>query len=924
MKFSNLVDNLTSLKLKGFGKNFYGKVSNEAPLASLIGCVTDYATNMRQNLALYDSVACGLTSLEGVFDWYAKVEVDKSLGSIDPSVDTVIDISQDEGDAVICGFSRAQDVVDSGNFVTVTSKSGLAYALTVINGTLYSSNVNNKLVPVLWPSGAGYKVRVNWPSSSSEFEDENTISINNTISRSVSIIGSVTSNLPTDGTIMDRLIRIVKSIDDGAEPITYGDAIEVINDKYETGESTIGGTLIEVQDEVLPEPEPVVDDSDSVVVITEGLVESTTMNEVICDSVDALQTNTISGYLETAQVKYDSKKTVRTFVQKLVNSYKVGGLRGFLLFIIRLIKAQGSIADKDGKMMFTDNAALIPKEFIVGIVGTIIGAVLTVVGTILTIVAPIIGIIVSGIGSLLWSVLGSVKSTYNDTFSRMEEFLTETEELFALPYSPIALFRGSSAVSDSLFKWYLDYYKTHQHCTYVQVPGGVLFVGPGKFADNGELTEARFEFHPFTLPINSYGWIKFQAMFRDDEYTGKHRIHARIIDSRYIYSAWSNILSDSSCYSTPSNTPDGHLSEANDKKTSSSVIACCGVFLYWLSMVDHYSDGIDGTVYDLIPAGYSNSAEEILDSSHNFSSASGSGWCIQALGALASLLTSPEDLESWAGSHLWNGSSSVNTLNWANLLKCADAISTGSGNKFIGSVVFYESGHYYVFDSYFERSDLRTIKKYCRQLTDPEDYSIGSTILWNIGVPRPLPERPRYSIIPPTINRSTYWLWAALGIAITTAVTVGAVVGSIKYNKWRRTRQLTNAENANSARSQYANAIAGVKEVYNPETHQYDYYEFDVNSEEGQAYINSALKNYKQVCLKNNLMANVVGGTRYDYSSFWGNKEETADSVESPADNLKKALFGEEEDIIDVESIDNPQPNLSDVIRLINPSALLP
>jgi hypothetical protein len=498
-----------------------------------------------------------------------------------------------------------------------------------------------------------------------------------------------------------------------------------------------------------------------------------------------------------------------------------------------------------------------------------------------------------------------------------------------VPYLPVALYRGTASVSNKRFQWYKEYYKASGSCTYIQVPGGALFIGPRSFNDSGDVVSVNFEFHPFCHLVNSYGWIKFQAMARHGGLTPSESTHIytlRVVKPDVIWTAWYSIIRDTSCYTVLNNGSDGYLSNTNSNALAASAAACCGVFLYWLSMIDSYdtlhNSGHDDDYRLYGPFWHGNPDVSHISTIYQYDNEGGAGWCLEVLGCLACLDSDPAGAQEYIRGYVTGGAvpGDHNRIDWKNFIEMANAITSTSDATPITSIGYEENGYAYQVSSISVTRSLPLLGPICSSLYEINDYDNPESKVWswNIGQPLLLPDKPIYSFYPPSINSSTYWLWAALGIAVTTAVTVGAVVGAVKFNKWRKQKQLEHIANAEEKRQTATSAMRGVKQEWNEETHRYEDVPFDVSSEEGQQYVNSCMKDYKKTVLTNNISANLIGGTRYDYTSYYGDASETNDDASSSAkERLGNVLYGGSNE--DASQLDesNAQVDLSPIINLI-------
>lgn len=928
MTFNQIINNISTLKLRDTGNGFVGKISDNAPLATLISPVIQWYNQLKTKLSQYDCLASAFSSCESVINEYAAAELPNSSDPIPTNTDRIIEVSEEEFSALHQSIKQVEQALSPGEHVTVTSVSGLAYYLSTDDSNIFCRNVSNHDVPVAWKEGSVYKLRVNWPSTSSSFtpSDSHLVNRNNIRILTLENCQANTPSVMNDSTVSDGIISLARSISPNSDVNTIKDASDIIGQTLGLQDESVYVVQRALNEAEVPQSEEHPDSMDSFLLIADGLVQSGTINGVICDSIEAMQHNTLSSYFdELTDSASDTKQGVKLLVQRLRSSYRTGGIRGFLLCLIRLIKGQASVRDENGIFVFADNNALVPKEFLVGIIGTVISAVASVVGLIASMIAPIAGAIISSIGSLAWSVIGSAKSTYSDTKASALIPIDDYESISMVPYSPISLLQGVVPANNQSMKWYREYYEVTNSCAMVSVPGGAMFVGPGEFAANGTISKVKFEFHPFSNVVNGYGWYDFWSSAWSHKFgslTEVYEFALNIASPDQICYKWRGIISDPEKYDTLNNDADGTLSVEDDSALLASTMACTGVFIWWLTSVLHYNTLKQRNDFANLkymgPAWTNSSTASNNHYNYSLESGNGIGWCMWVLAALADAVSSPAEVINF----LKDKTSSTHDLDWKNFINCCKAINESNSNN-ICSSIGYISGESTSTSTYYVYSNSLTFSKnpvflgrVMNEIYNIQDYNNPSSKIysWNIGDPLLLPDKPIYAMRPPGINASTYWLWAVLGIAVTTAVTIGAVVGAVKFNKWRKTQQFKNTVKANNAREKATAAMNGQLMEKDPETGEP--LTFDVNSPEGQGYINSCMKDYKRTCRVNNIMAHLIGGTRYDYTSFYGDaSEENSPSDVDSQSRLKELVFGSSED--SESDLNNVQDNVSAVITLI-------
>jgi hypothetical protein len=829
-------------------------ITANSPISSLLPALNAYAAQLQERQAGYDALILAMSSSSEYLE--DNEDVDARAGYSPRFVST----DQETCEMILDGFKNASSLLSTapegaGGNLTITSMAGQTFSLQHGAWTDPSTGVTTYLrnitktgtVALITEDVHGeWKINTRFCPITANYSDaiSGAFDSGQTIQSLFDNICAY-NGINTAGMTISRMALAVKSkLSLSATDDILSIARAVATHYGVKVSEQIQTTLQSVIDKLRTDPNQYIFENGAS--ILKGCVASGELNSYITLATQAICNCSFANWLAATRESIAEKsKVIRTFFGRLASHYAQGGLRGAIQYIICFAKGGNSLTDDEGLLTFTDNKSLLPREFIVGILAQVVQVVSIVVSMIVACFSRVLGAILSVAATVLWSVIGSAISTNSDTRSSFTVLEDYNAEVAILPCAPLSMLQGEIDISfmPSIFQWYLDMVSLGSPVVYANVPGGILYIGPGGYSDDGSsITTIRWEFHPSTMPLDRWATrLFFSAIVSVSDDDGPRLSLTKLRKaggSQYIANAWHDLLNynsarDADVYNDPST---GRLSQANDNLELGSVCFSTVVFLAWIAIQN-----------DVI---YGKAAPKKDDEDYEF--------FIGPYITDHNLEYIMHDAAAWFG-----GSTAVHVSSWNDLTKCAINICN---NNYRGAFSFHDTDG----DGYEYKSS-----------------QFSSDVSWVImkgnfyGEANILPSRTEYELQLPKFNSRTYWTWVAATAIATATIAAVTIVATVKFKLFAKRKRADNVARYNSVRDDYNNAVNGTKTVIDPETGEQKQVPFDVNSEEGKAYINSKYKEYKRTARINNLWARIIGGTRYDITTFYGEAADESEGVSS-------------------------------------------
>lgn len=588
-----------------------------------------------------------------------------------------------------------------------------------------------------------------------------------------------------------------------------------------------------------------------------SMIKSASLNGEMIEAASALAAGRSIQYFSGISAKLaDAKFGARTFLLNISKSYASGGLKGAIYYIFSIIKGTDSLTDEDGRLSFTDNAALRPVEYIVGMITQIVTTLAMMISTILSIFFKAFTAIAQAIGTIAWSVIGSFRYDLHSTYCSLTTDDSDDGSVSILNACPFAIFRGELSTVPA---WYMDYFLDGYPVIYVDVVGGIILIGPGSFDDSQGTqmtpTSVRWEFHPSSVPFNQSAVVSPAI-----EWPG---VSAPLggIETSWILSVidYSGCVSDyedalNHVSTSFANSDEGHLTELQDQQLFRNVCWYSAMFFTSLLYFDpEFQSAKQGRQHSLFCGFRRDRSRDLI----NF--------------------------VCYYGSIMYYArpTTSAEPADWSELIRLCDEFN----NKGAGTYTFSYRDMTHTWPDNWDDVPVLSMNVLSNAVANNSFFTYSRFF----GTPRICPSSLKFAITMPKYNRKTFFWYVAAAIGTTILVAATAAAISIKVSRYVKQKKAANLARFNSAQTKYQDAVNGNMHVVNPETGETELVPFEVSSAEGRAYINSCFTDYRRTARNNNVWATLIGGSRYDVSTFWG-EAETGDR-ESVLQNLRNSII---------------------------------
>jgi hypothetical protein len=589
-------------------------------------------------------------------------------------------------------------------------------------------------------------------------------------------------------------------------------------------------------------------------------VKAQMLNQTLCSLVDDLWSNNIvaayNALLSTIEDKYDWLKSM---VQGCIHAYSTGGFKGLVVHLVQLAAEPRSITEDNGVLKWTSPSTMMPREYIAGMIAGLIGTVVSVVGLILSIVSRVASVALTVLGTLISGIANSFKYDSDNTCCLWQA----VGDQLVIPACPVPITHEEIAMPE----WYHEYYLNGQSVVIMYVPGAVILIGPGpdvaNYFDNLiqgeedlEIPDLRVEVHAsLTMSCETRAFHDFITDTVYLERSGASQLYPCLYMDKLTldYSNTVKRVYDLCVATAPSvpflsanqNDEPYNLSSNDDKLLYAAVASNTFIFLMFMLLTnDSFSQAIS--------AQDKTHADELrLDDDS-----------LLAVSARDAYLYSESDAgykTQWAN-YVTGAESLFSQVDDAYLINGFKGTPIKRSTTYVGTRTTFKVGRY--FTEWFVNQG--------HSYGDPVSVSASMKYAFNV----------------PVYNARTFWFWIVTAALTTAVVATVAVIATVKFKQFCTLKRERNHMLFDDAQEQYRNALKGDPDDNGNPT-------FDPSSEEGKAIIRQRGKAFRKQALKNNLWANVIGGSRYEVGSFWGEKD-TSDgdsSIVSSAQDAFQSMF---------------------------------
>lgn len=504
-------------------------------------------------------------------------------------------------------------------------------------------------------------------------------------------------------------------------------------------------------------------------------------------------------------------KSITNFAKGVSSAYNRGGIYGVACYILTYVKELCESREDDGLMHFTDNKRFAPDIYLAGIISAIFGVVSVLVQFIVTVFSRILGVAIAILGTIASSIFKAITYDYDSTNSAMN-----TSDKVTIPIAPYGLCQGTISIEDVWNEDILSLLEQGENFVYCDIPGGFLILGPGAFTDDGAISALRYEFHPSIVDCGNaasrfikFLWLNDMVTF---EFSGSMHLIPRLanltIGQRlYCLDRIQTFWVEGLTDSTLSNQENEHLSNADDEKLRNFICQNMSLGLFFIGL----QRGITGLSGDDFYLLYEYSGSSVTEPVDYYKAKVSSG------------------APSGKGFGVW--SPLLHTGEW--------------GFDFDFNEVGGRTYHIY-FNNSATLPQWLEISNQCVSLYENES-SLGDRVDYVINHNQYFGDLTCFNndIVPaiytPKYDKKTFWT-----ILITTLVVTALVTVAISVTVFKVKKAIIAKRAANQAK---------VAKAYDELTND------PTNKEKYQAY-------YKAV-KKNNLWANLIGGSKFDTESYW-------------------------------------------------------
>jgi hypothetical protein len=578
--------------------------------------------------------------------------------------------------------------------------------------------------------------------------------------------------------------------------------------------------------------------------------ESSMLNDYIQRACDILlsgqqKAETVTSLVvEATQSKY---KSVVRFGKGISASFSRGGIYGAACYIIAYVKELMSAEDNDGTFHFTDNSRYAPQVYLAGV----ISAVITTAGALLMMLGMIFGKIAGAALAIIGSIMTSVVKAFQYDYSSTNAAVNTAEDVI-IPACPFAMYKGSALVSAfDLNDDIAALLGQGETLLYAEIPGGFVLMGPGSFDDSGKVTSINYECHPSVadgraacelvanfahLHVLSFTLqVPSESMWLITPHIRHSGTEAGRSDANIIASFWDRAVSNN----TLANQSNDRLSNNDDLKLRQ--ILACNMFIMglYIALIGG-SDLMEVTGYNTIYVSASTGQGD-----HKI------GHTLVRDNTLGHGCTG-----------LWSYFAYVGSANTYERFIVGDVTYDVyfNGHDAQGDYYFDEDWSWIVsqmvepfeiiYDGGVQASPAYALLNYCMYYNELVVYPNSMT----------------YAIYTPQYDKKSFWSVIIGTLVIATLVTVAVTIATVKVKR----------------------AIAAKRAVNEAKIAQaYDNLQHDPSKENYDAY--------RKAVKKNNLWANVIGGSKFDLESYWhGSTNQSAGQTSGSIDNPFRlpTLFG--------------------------------
>lgn len=182
------------------------------------------------------------------------------------------------------------------------------------------------------------------------------------------------------------------------------------------------------------------------------------------------------------------------FCKRLISVVARYGILAGASYIIQLVKGVSSLIDDDGVMRLTDNAKLVPSEYIAGVLDSLFQVISSVVSVLATAFSAILGVAMSIVGNFFSTIFKKIDYDYSQVYATVN---TDSDCPCAMmPQAPCQFkIFDSSFIEKAGLRGYVDDGNT---ILFFSVPGGTMILGPAEYdvEDPTSVTGWTCEFHP--------------------------------------------------------------------------------------------------------------------------------------------------------------------------------------------------------------------------------------------------------------------------------------------------------------------------------------------------------------------------------------------------------------------------------------------